>query len=475
MNYSNMNPENEENVKINHKKIEPNSPEWDRLVEGVKKIKKAIMNDKNYTEGVTHDAWEEYDEDNVEVRVGEYKQHIQYYDNTNKPIMAIFFNWFNKLNYKRQYENTPTINDVTIIGILDDDANFIASFPDYPPVTFTYSVMLDYKGILLSFVMQAYRENSQIRNIIRITSRDTTVEKSRIVYNDLFKLAIHESTLKGSYMTIEDEELLWEVRDLKDITYDDVYLPEILTEDVSLYTKLYEKKGILQRYMFSGAPGTAKTESTRAISNILNKQGVTVIKTNICKIIKEKFELAKILAPSVIILDDIDLYLGDRNSSGVSPLLGMFLDILDGVDKLPDNVGVLASTNAPHLIDLAASRPGRFNKVLFFDELTYENIENIIKKSLKAMNEKHNNLIEEDIEKLTDSRLITFFRDKRLTGAYIFEAVQDIKNKAETLDREIDIEKSISELSQRNDTLDKKLESMKIESKLKKVGSKIGY
>lgn len=461
------------------KKIEVGTPEWEKIIEGAKKLKNALMSDNeiNFDPNYHDDEeWigDNYGEEDLIVE-DEYKQKIQFFNDTNKPVFAIFFSWFNKLNHQRIYENMPTINGVTIKGILDSDNTFMDTLPEYPPVTFTYSVIIEYKEILLSIILQAFKENGQIKNVFRMSSCNLEVTKGYIIYDELFKLAIDDSNLKGSYMTIEDDALLWKIRTLKDITFDDVYLPEILTEDVSLYTKLFEKKGILQRYMFSGVPGTAKTESTRAISNILNKQGVTVIKTNICKIIKQKFELASILAPSIIILDDIDLYLGDRNSSGVSPLLGMFLDILDGVDKLPDNVGVIASTNAPHLIDLAAQRPGRFNKVLFFDELTYDNVKNIIKKSLKAMNEKHNNITEKDIETLTDTKLVSFFKEKNLTGAFIFEAVQDIKNKAETLDREINIDKAISEISQRNDTLDKKLRSMTIESKLKKGSGKIGY
>jgi len=242
-----------------------------------------------------------------------------------------------------------------------------------------------------------------------------------------------------------------------------------------MYIKLFEKKGVLPRYMFSGAPGTGKTESTRAISKLLNNQNVTIIKTNICKIIKDKFELAKILAPCVLILDDIDLYLGDRNHGSYSPLLGAFLDILDGVDKLPDNVGVIASTNAPHLIDLAAQRPGRFHKLLFFDELTNENVKSIIIKSLENLDKKYNSVSEEDIKILTDEMLVNFFKSEGFTGAFIYEAIQDFKNKSEILETPLDLAKIIAEISKKNTTLENKLKSATIDSKLKKSSKKLGY
>lgn len=419
---------------------------------------------------------EDWREDAISVTSkNNYKSKIQFYCESNKPQMAILFNYFNMLSHKRVNENTPTVNGITIEGILDSDNSYIDYLPDYPPLTFNYTTILDIGTNKLSLVMMAFKENQQIRNLVRITSLDDDDEISESLYLRIWTNAVNSSNLKGSYLTIADENLSWKIRELKDLDFGSVFLPETLMEDLATYTKLFKTRNILQRYMFSGVPGTGKTESTRAISKILNKEGVTIIKTNICKIIKEKFELAKLLAPSVIILDDIDLYLGDRNSGGVSPLLGAFLDILDGVDKLPDNVGVIASTNAPHLIDLAASRPGRFNKLLFFDDLTSDNIYSIIKKSLESMNSKYNNVSDEDFRTLTDEKLIKFFKTERQTGAFIFEVIQEIKNKADILNKELDLDVIIDEISKNSKTLKDKLSSVTIGSRLNNVTKGMGY
>ena len=192
---------------------------------------------------------------------------------------------------------------------------------------------------------------------------------------------------------------------------------------------------------------------------------VTIIKTNICQIIKQKFELATILAPSIIILDDIDLYLGDRNRSGVSNLLGQFLDILDGVDKLPSNVGVIASTNAPHLIDLAAQRPGRFNKLLFFDELTKGNIKDIILKSLSSFSKEFEKVSDGDVKQLSSERMVDFFFTSKSTGASIYEAIKNIKHKQDILGGELNLESIVKELKFNSDMLDKKLRESIIKNK----------
>lgn len=457
------------------------------LPEGIKRLMKKIKEmseDNREIESHEVDSYEEMDtsddywggEEEVATSRNDYKSRIDYYVEANKPMMAIFFSYFNMLSHNRINEDTKVVDGIELRGIINSDSTFIDYLPDYPPLTFTYTAMVGLpNGNVISAVFQAFRESNQIRNVIRLSSIDDDYLKSEMIYNMLFEKAVNSSNLKGSYLTIEDEHLHWKIRTLKELTFDDVFLPDDLMEDLETFTKLYDNKKVLQRYMFSGVPGTGKTESTRAISHILNQKGVTIIKTNICKIIKQKFDLAKILAPCVIILDDIDLYLGDRNSTSVSPLLGAFLDILDGVDKLPDDIGVIASTNAPHLIDLAAQRPGRFNKVLFFDELTSENIVNIIKKSLTSMNNKYDNVTENDIALLTNAKLVDFLKERKFTGAYIHEKVQEIKNNSEIHETEMNLDKIIAQITKKSETLKDKLRTRTIENELRGVDKKIGY
>ena len=390
---------------------------------------------------------------------------------SNKPKMAILFNYFNILAHKKFNEDTSSFDGIELIGLLNRNDEFINNFPDTPPRTFTYKALVKMDNNTFIFSLTAFRENGEIRNFIRYTSLTPSATDSMFIFDTIFSNAVKASNLKGSYLTIADNELEWQVKTLKEITFDDVFLPKPIMDELETYVKLFETKGILQRQLFCGIPGTGKTESTRGVSNILNKQGVTVIKTNICEIIKDKFDLAVILAPSLVILDDLDLYLVDRNSGGTSKLLGAFLDILDGVDKLPNNVGVIASTNAPHLIDLAAQRPGRFNNVLFFDELEPDNIMNIIKKSLNQMNKEYKNVTKEDIKLLTDKKLIKHFKDSGSTGAYIYETVKNIKHKQDIVGDDLILKDVISEIDKNYKLLQKKLDATQIKSKLSGNGS----
>lgn len=402
-----------------------------------------------------------------------YKSHVNYFGEVNKAIIAIFFNYFNiRAHEKGEVRGNSAFE---FKNILNEQSSYIPSLPDTPSNTFSYTAIISFDGIDCAVVMEAYRDGGEIRNVIRISSDEPMLTKSLDLYEMLFKEALVISNLKGSYVILNDNGLSWKIGTLKELSFDDVFLPKGLMDDLIIYNKLFETKGMLQRFMFNGIPGTGKTESTRAISSLLNKQGVTIIKTNICDIIKQKFDLAKILAPALIILDDIDLYLGDRNHGGVSPRLGDFLDILDGVDKLPNNVGVIATTNAPHLIDLAAQRPGRFNRLLFFDELTEENIASIINKSLNSMSEEFGNITDSDRLILSNPKLISFFKKSGCTGAFIYETVKNIKYKIEILGGDLNLDDIITEIKRNNEMLAKKLKINEIKTNFGGEPTKMGY
>ena len=136
------------------------------------------------------------------------------------------------------------------------------------------------------------------------------------------------------------------------------------------------------------------------------------------------------MQPSLVILDDIDLSIGSRSAGGISKYLETFLDILDGTEKLSKQVGLIATTNSSALLDLAAQRPGRFDKVILFDTLTKENIINIIRKSLKY----NFNIIDgNEYNTFISPKIIQKYYDASVTGAYIYNSINMIQLRVKTL------------------------------------------
>jgi SpoVK/Ycf46/Vps4 family AAA+-type ATPase len=124
-------------------------------------------------------------------------------------------------------------------------------------------------------------------------------------------------------------------------------------------------------------------------------------------------------------------------------------------------------------LDLAAQRPGRFDKVLSFDELTNDNIKNIILKSLKynfKISATH------EIAKLfTNSKVIKLFRDSRVTGAHIYNSVKMLKLRMDLLKIKPELNLIVDELNKEIKTIDKIRNADYLSDKLSGDRKSIGF
>ena len=182
------------------------------------------------------------------------------------------------------------------------------------------------------------------------------------------------------------------------------------------------KRGGYARYLLNGEPGTGKTESIREIIKRLIPQ-VTFIIPDFANTddLTSIMEACEIFENGVIIMDDIDLYIGSRDNGSYTRLLGQFLSFFDGVKKR--KISLLASTNDKGLVDKAAERPGRFNFTL---DYTFLNAEQIIKVCEIHLPAKWQ--IKEIYEALSNK---INGRKANITGAFIANLADNIKEMSE--------------------------------------------
>jgi hypothetical protein len=176
------------------------------------------------------------------------------------------------------------------------------------------------------------------------------------------------------------------------------------------------------RYLLNGEPGTGKTESIREIIRKLTPNVTFIIPdftTN--DDLNVILEACEIFESAVIIMDDIDLYLGSRDKGGYTTLLGQFLSFFDGVKKR--KISLLASTNDKGLVDRAAERPGRFNMTLDYTFLTSEQIVSVCQIHLPKVYQ-----IQEVYNVLTGT---INGKKVNVTGAFIANLADNIKEMSE--------------------------------------------
>jgi ATP-dependent Clp protease adapter protein ClpS len=125
------------------------------------------------------------------------------------------------------------------------------------------------------------------------------------------------------------------------------------------------KKGLL----FHGPPGTGKTHTIRYLAGALRGHTTLLITAEQVALLPEYFTLARLLQPSIVVIEDADLVARDRGtmeSACEEVLLNKLLNEMDGL-KGDAEVFFILTTNRPEMLEEAlASRPGRVDQAIEF-------------------------------------------------------------------------------------------------------------
>jgi transitional endoplasmic reticulum ATPase len=191
-------------------------------------------------------------------------------------------------------------------------------------------------------------------------------------YKEVTPTAMREVYIEVSSVHWEDAGGLDDVKQhLKEAVEWPIKTPELFTR-----LGIRAPKGILMY----GPPGCGKTLLARAVAteseaNFISIKGPEVFSKWVGeseKAIREVFRKARMAAPAVIFLDEIDSLTPRRgmgmSDSGVSErVISQLLTEMDGITTLHDIV-VIAATNRPDMVDSAVIRPGRFDRLIYVPE-----------------------------------------------------------------------------------------------------------
>ena len=113
-----------------------------------------------------------------------------------------------------------------------------------------------------------------------------------------------------------------------------------------------------------GPPGTGKTHTVRYLTGLLTDATVVVLSGPSLGLIGAFGNLARRLAPAVIVLEDVDLVARERGPFTGNPLLFELMNEMSGLAADAD-VAFVLTTNRPDALEPAlAARPGRVDLAL---------------------------------------------------------------------------------------------------------------
>lgn len=247
---------------------------------------------------------------------------------------------------------------------------------------------------------------------------------------DLLKLlkqeSIRNSSIGNKIMTFtsskyDGSDILSgiEIVELPSITLSNIFIPESKQHQIKRFiyeARNFKKNRTALRYLLAGKPGTGKSNLITAIINEI-KGEATVILCNGSELpIEEMFSFCKLFSPVILVIDDLDFLVSNRDTFSNNHTLGNFLNLLDGF--LPNEVFLLATTNSKQLIDSAASRPGRFSVVLDIAEIDHKNYLQLIYRETE------------------DEKIISFFNEmtlaelksKNVSGALLVNLIKQLES-----------------------------------------------
>jgi len=165
------------------------------------------------------------------------------------------------------------------------------------------------------------------------------------------------------------------VHRLSTVGRDEVILPErtlrLLDRNVLTFVGTREqlrrlgqstRKGIL----LYGPPGTGKTHTIRYLATHLPGHTTLIITAEQIGLLSHYMSLARLLQPSMVVIEDVDLIARDRRNMGPceESMLNGLLNEMDGLKQDADILFVL-TTNRPQDLEAAlAGRPGRIDQAI---------------------------------------------------------------------------------------------------------------
>jgi cell division protease FtsH len=242
--------------------------------------------------------------------------------------------------------------------------------------------LIEMEGIRLAVLQTSNRR--EITFQVAAADDEAGVRATQSFFQVLERAVREARSYRGKILSLEHVESYdgtssgIKVHKLRTVLREQVILPrrtlELLDRNVIQFVHqrprlaalgLATKKGLL----FYGPPGTGKTHTLHYLAAALPDTTTLLISAEQVGLLPEYMTLARLLQPTMVVIEDADLIARDREQmSSVCEelLLNKLLNEMDGLKQDADILFVL-TTNRPEALEAAlSSRPGRIDQAVEF-------------------------------------------------------------------------------------------------------------
>jgi cell division protease FtsH len=227
-------------------------------------------------------------------------------------------------------------------------------------------------------VLETWRKNQS--QTVQVLSKAADQEAAKDFLERLIREATGPSSpyrgrlLKASWGAQGvDLEILREPTDRRE----DLVLPREIWDALDLNVhRMFERMAALRDaglgsnrgVLLAGPPGTGKTASCRVLAREVlgNVTAVFVDSRLAFGLLPQLYREISGLGPALLMIEDLDLVVGDRDEGRPGGPLLDFLTVLDGLMTQHQDVVTVATTNDPAAVDAGVRRAARFDRIVTF-------------------------------------------------------------------------------------------------------------